>query len=90
MITLYVKTDCPFSAKAMAVLDAYSVPYEKRNIKDEDALYELMELGGKKQTPFLVDGDTMMYESQSIQDYIEKKCAGGVCDTRKIHFTRDI
>ncbi len=73
----------------MAVLDAYSVSYEKRNIQDEDALYELMQLGGKKQTPFLVDGDTMMYESQSIQDYIEKKCSGDVCDTRKIHFSRE-
>ncbi len=77
---LYVKTDCPFSARARAVLDAYQVAYEERNIKDRAVLEELLALGGKKQTPFLVDGEEMMYESQSISEYIERKCHGGICE----------
>ncbi len=72
MTTLYVKTGCPFSARAIAALDAYQVPYELKNTADEGVLDELMELGKKKQFPFLVDGDVMMYESQSIIDYVER------------------
>ena len=72
MIILYVKTGCPFSAKAMAALDAYEVEYETRNIKSSQYLRELMDLGGKKQTPFFVDGDTMFYESDKIVEHVEK------------------
>lgn len=75
MITLYVRTGCPFSAKAMAALDAYAVEYEARNIKTPEYLAELMELGGKKQTPFFKDGDTMFYESDAIVSYVEKQYA---------------
>jgi glutaredoxin len=88
MMQLYVKTNCPFSARARAVLDAYQVAYEERNIEDEKVLTELLELGGKKQTPFLVDGEEMMYESQTIESYIERKCEGGVCEERRIDCTR--
>jgi glutathione S-transferase len=72
MITLYVKTGCPFSAKAMAALDAYGAQYEARNIKKPEFLKELMDLGGKKQTPFFVDGETHFYESDQIVAYVER------------------
>ncbi len=87
---LFVKTNCPFSLRARAALDAYEVLYEEKNIGDPEAYAELMELGGKEQTPFLVDGDTMMYESQSIIEYIEQNCAGNLCAGEKpiIHFTK--
>jgi len=71
MIILYVKTGCPFSAKAMAALDAYGVPYETRNIGTSEYLAELLELGGKKQTPFFVEGDLMFYESDAIVNHVE-------------------
>jgi glutaredoxin len=71
MITLYVKTGCPFSAKAMAVLDAYGVEYKECNIQEPQYLAELMELGGKKQTPFFVNGDTHFYESDDIVKWVE-------------------
>jgi len=91
MMTLYVKSNCPFSARAIAGLDAFAVQYELKNIADEGVLDELMALGGKHQVPFLVDGDTMLYESQGIVDYIEKKCATeGNCAPVKprIHFAK--
>lgn len=84
MIILYVKTGCPFSAKAMAVLDAYEVEYELRNIKSSEYLKELMELGGKKQTPFFVDGDSMFYESDRIVNYVETNY-GNAATKPKIH-----
>lgn len=73
MITLYVKTNCRFSAEAVAVLDAYGVPYELKNVADGGVTEELIALGGKKQEPFLVDGETMMYESNAIVSYVGEK-----------------
>jgi glutathione S-transferase len=71
MIILYVKTGCPFSAKAMAALDAYGVEYETRNIKNPEYLAELLELGGKKQTPFFVEDEIRFYESDLIVSHVE-------------------
>lgn len=82
MITLYVKTGCPFSAKAMAALDAYGVEYEQRNIRSRVFLKELMALGGKKQTPYFVDGDQHFYESDKIVAYVEEHF-GGTHEKRK-------
>ena len=33
----------------------------------------VIELGGKSQVPFLVDGDVQMYESRDIISYLKKK-----------------
>jgi glutaredoxin len=90
MITLFVKTGCPFCARTIAAFDAHQVPYEEKNIADDAIAEELIRLGGKRQTPFMVDGDTMMYESQSIIEYIEKKHpqAEGTPKKPRIHFAR--
>ena len=40
--------------------------------KEENAK-ELIELGGKLQVPFLIDGETMMYESSDIMEYLREK-----------------
>lgn len=73
MITLFLKTGCPFSAKVLAVVDAYQIPYEEKNIGTDGVYEELETLGGKRKVPFMVDGDIMMYESDAIVDYLEKK-----------------
>jgi glutathione S-transferase len=70
---IFVKTGCPFCARALAVLDAYGLSYEEKNVADPEVVKELIALGGKKQEPFLVDGEMMLYESKSIVKYIEKK-----------------
>ncbi|MBM9578717.1 glutathione S-transferase N-terminal domain-containing protein [Leptospira sp. 201903070] len=36
---------------------------------------EVVRLGGKNQVPFLVDGDTQMYESRDIVTYVRQKLA---------------
>ncbi len=90
MIKLYVKTGCPFCSKVTGALDAYQIPYEERNVSDPQISDELLSLGGKKQTPFMVDGDTMMYESQSIISYVEGKYRQDPNGVKKpkIHFAR--
>lgn len=91
MIQLFVKTGCPFCDRTIAAFGAYGVPYEEKNVSDPEVVKELMELGGKKQEPFMVDGDTMMYESKSIIDYIEGKYAksdGEAPKKPKIHYVK--
>ncbi len=66
MITLYVRTGCPFCAKVKAFVDEHDLVIEEKNIENEHNLEELLTLGGKRQVPFLVDGDIKMYESDDI------------------------
>lgn len=86
MLTLYVKTGCPFCAKVLAKLEELQIPFEQRNIKDPEVARELIEEGGKRQvpfleddnkTPYLVDDDVEMYESDDIVAYLEEKFGGG-------------
>lgn len=86
MITLYVKTGCPYCAKAIATLKEHNVSYEEKNISDPAVVKELLELGGKRQvpfmeddnmTPYLVDDDVEMYESDDIVSYVNSKYGAG-------------
>lgn len=70
MITLYVKSNCRYSAHALAAMDIYNVPFEEKNISDPKNDVELMELGGRHKVPFLIDGDVKLYESEAIAQYI--------------------
>ncbi len=91
MITLFVKTGCAFCTRTIAVLNRHKISYEEKNVSDPAVVEELIALGGKKQAPFLVDGDTMMYESQSIIEYIERKYTNtppGEKPKPKIHFAK--
>ncbi len=73
MITLYVKSNCQYSAHALAAFDIYNVPFTEKNIADSIVEQELMDIGGKHKVPFMVDGDTKLYESEAITAYIAKK-----------------
>lgn len=75
MINLYITKYCPFCHK---VLDAF----KKMDLKeDEDFIIvnaaekrdELISLGGKMQVPFIIDGETKMYESDDIIAYARDK-----------------
>lgn len=101
MLTVYVKDNCRHSRKVLDALEEYGVPFEKKNIKDPEIALELMERGGKYQVPFLedddptvavqdrtpyvVDGEVEMYESNDIVRYIERyygnKESGEATDT---------
>jgi glutathione S-transferase len=72
MITLYVKDNCAYSAAVLAKLNALGVPFEQKNVGDPEVLDEVLMRGGKTQTPYMVDGETELYESADIVDYLEK------------------
>ncbi len=55
------------------------VEFDLKDIEDDAALAaELIEKGGKRQVPYLVDTDkdVAMYESNDIIDYIRENYAG--------------
>jgi len=88
MLTLYVKTGCPYCAMVIKKLEELGISYEEKNISDPKIAAELIERGGKRQVPFmedddpcataghhtpcLVDNDIEMYESANIVDYLDK------------------
>lgn len=72
MLTLYVKTGCPYCAKVLASFASNDITYETKNINDSGVPEELIAKGGKQQVPFMVDGETMMYESDDIIAYTLK------------------
>lgn len=87
MITLYAKTNCGYTTRVVAALDAHGLSYIKKNIADPTIRTELIEKGGKAQVPYLIDGDVAMYESEDIVAHIEntygkEECNDGVC----VHF----
>lgn len=75
MITLYVKTGCPYCAQVLQVVDELNIPVTLKNIADEGVIDEMIELGGKQQEPFLVDDETqtLLYESDVIEQYLREK-----------------
>lgn len=74
MLTLYVKTGCPFCAVALKKVDDLGLSIEEKNIADPGVAEELEERGGKVQTPYLIDSEkgVALYESSAIADYLQK------------------
>jgi len=74
MLTLYFKPTCPFSRRVIAVIERLELEVEMKDIStDEVFKAELVEKGGKTQTPFLVDSDkkVAMYESDDIVKHLQ-------------------
>ena len=68
------------------------VDLELKDVSEDDAaLAELLEKGGQKQVPFLVDSekDVSMYESNDIIDYIRDNYAnsGGEAKKPRVHMS---
>lgn len=77
MLTLYVKTGCPFGARVLDTAKKLGVLLEERNIADPTIAAELVARGGKRQVPYLVDSErgVEMYESADISAYLRKQYA---------------
>lgn len=77
MRTLYVKTGCPYCARVLKAANDLAIPLSLKNVADEGVAEELVRLGGKLQTPFLVDDEhgTMLYESDVIEQYLRDAAA---------------
>jgi len=74
MLTLYVKTACPWCKKVLDAGAELGVIFEEKNIADDSVASELITRGGKRQVPYLVDSDkgVEMYESSAINEYLQK------------------
>lgn len=93
MLTLYYKETCPFCQRVMQMAENLGVEFDLKDIEDNEELQaELIEKGGKKMVPFLVDTekDVSMYESADIIDYIRDNYAGTATATKpRIHTAAD-
>ena len=75
MLTLYIKTGCPFCFKVLAAAKELGITLEEKNIEDDIIAAELIARGGKRQVPYLVDLEhgAEMYESDDIIEYLKAK-----------------
>lgn len=101
MLTLFVKTGCPYCAKVLRKLEELDIPFAEKNIKDQTVVDELIAEGGKRQvpfleddnmTPYLIDDDVEMYESDAIVAYLNSKfSAAGAIEGKAgaLHLHRD-
>jgi glutaredoxin 3 len=75
MFILYYKPSCPFCQRVLQMAENFNIELDLRDISESDeVLAELLEKGGKKQVPFLVDTDRgiSMYESSDIIDHLRE------------------
>ena len=74
MLTLYVKTGCPFCRKVLDTGEELGVTFEEKNIADDTVAAELVARGGKRQVPYLIDSERNieMYESGDIDAYLRE------------------
>jgi glutaredoxin 3 len=74
MLTLYVKTGCPFCAKVLSASEKLGLTFDLKNVADPAINDELIALGGKRQIPYLVDHEhnVAMYESDDIIEYLNR------------------
>lgn len=66
---LYYKATCPYCIKVLDFAATHNIEFDLRDIVSDDAIaQELIERGGKRQVPYLVDEaqGIEMYESDDI------------------------
>lgn len=73
MLDLFVLENCPYCKKVMSYMDEHHIKYNKINIENKASEESLIQIGGKRQVPFLVDKDRniQMYESSDIIEYVK-------------------
>jgi glutaredoxin len=78
MVQLYLKVGCPFCNKVVdTIQDEIGVPFQAQFIHDDNVAQELVDRGGKRQVPYLVDerNKVEMYESDDIISYLRNQYA---------------
>ncbi len=80
MLTLYFKPTCPFCQRVLGEAEDLGVKFDLKDISADPALAnELIERGGKRMVPYLVDSDRNvgMYESGDIVTYLQEHYKDG-------------
>ncbi len=78
MIELYLWDSCPFCTKVLKAADDMGLQKDVDYTIVDGApgtpgMLVVQNRGGKAMVPFLIDGDTSMYESDDIIAYIKEK-----------------
>ncbi|MBR6126297.1 glutathione S-transferase N-terminal domain-containing protein [bacterium] len=73
MLDLYILETCPYCKKVMNFMDENNIEYNKIDTAEKQYEDALIQIGGKRQVPFLVDKDRniQMYESDDIIEYVK-------------------
>lgn len=76
MLDLFILESCPYCQKVISFLEKEHMKYRKFDIKNKTSEDALIQLGGKRQVPFLVDTERniQMYESDDIIEYLKTIC----------------
>lgn len=88
MLTLYYKPACPFCQRVLEMAENLAVDLDLQDTSDDESVEQaLIEKGGKKQVPFLVDTEknVSMYESHDIIAYIREHYAGSGTAKQTLH-----
>lgn len=83
MPTLYYSVTCSFSHRVMQMAENLKVELELKEVSENpDFQAEMIEKGGKEQTPFLVDTEkgVTMFESSDIIDFLRENYAQSKVD----------
>ncbi len=78
MIELYIWQSCPFCRKVLRAAEEMGLQEGKDYTVVDGApgtpgRNTVLETGGKSMVPFLIDGDTSMYESDDIIAYLKDR-----------------
>ena len=75
MLELFYSESCPYCRKVINYFNEHNIEHELKDINERENFERLMEMGKISQIPFLIDTDNnvMMYESDKIIDYAERK-----------------
>ena len=87
MLTLYYKPTCPHSNRVLSEAEHLGISFDLKNIASDDMLREeLIQKGGKKQVPYLVDPERniAMYESNEIIAYLHEQYGKGTVPTTTV------
>lgn len=74
MLTLYVRTGCPYCAEVLEAGKELGVDFTLKNVSEPGVITELIAKGGKRQEPYLIDDarGVAMYEANDIISYLRE------------------
>ena len=77
MITVYQRTDCPFCWKVRIALSELGLEYQVVETRLGEKHPEVGRLSPTGSVPVLVDGETSIWESAVILEYLDTRYAPG-------------
>ena len=74
MLTLYAFPTCPYCTKVRDFLNENNISFEEIDATEPENEKKLIELGGKRQVPYLVDDEhnVAMSESDAIINFLKE------------------